>query len=193
MVPATWGQWDHQPRWDGTGGFPAIKPHTRWSRSPHLWDTDPPGEQPHVNPPMLELDPSFRTALPRPFLATKAPFCGVTSASHARRGMAAPGAWPQKARLSWQHRTPGSLQPDASLPSALIKPQVENQCDPGGCGGGRMGGDPAPRPYQRVDAGQGVVGVVQGVEQLINPVVGLAVPVEADTDSRAAGGEGTPN
>lgn len=56
-----------------------------------------------------------------------------------------------------------------------------------------MGGDPAPRPYQRVDAGQGVVGVVQGVEQLINPVVGLAVPVEADTDSRAAGGEGTPN
>lgn len=144
-------------------------------------------------PPMLELDPSFRTALPRPFLATKAPFCGVTSPSRARRGMAAPGAWPQKARLSLAAQ-------DAWVPPARCLPsQCFNQTPggesmrPWGLQRGSDGGDPASRPYQRVDAGQGVVGVVQGVEQLINPVVGLAVPVEADTDSRTVGREGTPN
>jgi len=47
------------------------------------------------------------------------------------------------------------------------------------------------QPYQCVDASQGVVGVVQGVEQLVHPIVGLAVPIEADTDSRAGGREGT--
>lgn len=56
-----------------------------------------------------------------------------------------------------------------------------------------MGGDPALQPYQRVDAVQGVVGVVQGVEQLINPIICLAVPVKADTDSRTVGREGTTN
>lgn len=51
-------------------------------------------------------------------------------------------------------------------------------------------GDPGPRPYQGVDAGQGVVGVVQGVEQLVHPVVGLAVPVEADADGHAGAERG---
>lgn len=68
MVPATWGRWDRQPRWDGAGGFPAIKPRSRWSCSPRLWDTDPPGEQPHVNPPHARagsiLQDSPATALP---------------------------------------------------------------------------------------------------------------------------------
>lgn len=45
-------------------------------------------------------------------------------------------------------------------------------------------------PYQGVDAGEGLVGVVQGVEQLENPVVGLAVPVEADANGRTVGREG---
>lgn len=58
-----------------------------------------------------------------------------------------------------------------------------------GTGGGGGGG--VSQPYQCVDASQGVVGVVQGVEQLVHPIVGLAVPIEADTDSRAGGREGT--
>lgn len=46
-------------------------------------------------------------------------------------------------------------------------------------------------PYQGVDASEGLVGVVQGIEQLENAVVGLAVPIEADANGCAVGREGT--
>lgn len=44
-----------------------------------------------------------------------------------------------------------------------------------------------PGPYQHIDPGEGVVGVVQGVEQLIHPVVGLAVSIETRAHCSAVG------
>ena len=44
-----------------------------------------------------------------------------------------------------------------------------------------------PGPYQHIDPGEGVVGVVQGVEQLVHPVVGLAVSIETHAHRRAVG------
>ena len=187
MVPATWGRRDGQPRHAGEPrrGLPRHQPHAQQSHLPHPWDADPP---PHVNPPRSSrIRPLGWPCCgpPRPFPATKAPFCRVTSPSRARHSTAAPGAQPP-AQDAW-------LPPTHGLP-----PQRFNQTQHGGSTGpwgtteGDKRGDPAPQPYQRVDAGQGVVGVVQGVEQLVDAVVGLAVPVEANADGRAAGREGTP-
>ena len=44
-----------------------------------------------------------------------------------------------------------------------------------------------PGPYQHIDPGEGVVGVVQGIEQLVHPVVGLAVSIETHAHRSAVG------
>lgn len=64
-------------------------------------------------------------------------------------------AWPPRG-LGQQRRTSGSLQLDASLPSALTRPRMGDQCDPGGNGGGRMGGPcPMALPASRCRSGCG--------------------------------------
>lgn len=40
--------------------------------------------------------------------------------------------------------------------------------------------------YQAVDATQSVVGIVEGVGQLVHPVIGLTVTIETHSKSRAA-------
>lgn len=70
--------------------------------------------------------------------------------------MAAPGARPEQAGLGQPRGMPGSLQLDASLPSALIKPRVEDRCAPGGHGGGRVEGPcPTALPACRCRSGCG--------------------------------------
>lgn len=49
----------------------------------------------------------------------------------------------------------------------------------------------SPEPYQHIDPREGVVRVVQGVDQLIHPIAGLAVPVETNTHGSTMGK--TPN
>ena len=49
----------------------------------------------------------------------------------------------------------------------------------------------AHEPYQRVYPGEGVVRVVQGVDELVHAVVGFAISIETDTHRSTAGK--TPN
>lgn len=78
----------------------------------------------------------------------------------------------------WPAAPPGTrLEIKACPCPVLAAPDLPRQWAPVMVGGS----------HQRVDARQRVVGVIQGIEQLGDAIVGLAVPVEADADGSAVG------
>lgn len=127
------------------------------------WDLTPPCPRAPTGP--SSLPPLALTALaPFPPGKQKLPVC----------------SWQDQLQPQMESSTPSSPGAErAGSDWALVLTTLTSPAVPGPAS--------CPEPYQRIDPGEGVIGIVQGVDQLVHPIVGLAVSIEANAHRSTKG------
>lgn len=115
--------------------------------------------------------------------------CRLTGADVGRAALKSLLAWVIKTACLWQgdgsdgspaHSIRHTTRKGAAGPLSSDWHPCSGPADLMGC---VCAQPPAHHPYQLVNSREGVVRVVQGVDQLVHPIVGLTVSIETNTHS----------